>query len=48
MDTKEFLHGYVTERLPEVAPDLFDGAPDNPHFTVDQRYIPPGGQTAMA
>jgi len=48
MDTKSFLNAYVTERLPEVAPELFDGAPDQPHFTVDQRYIAPGDKPAMA
>lgn len=48
MDTKNFLNTYVTERLPEVAPELFDGATDQPHFTVDQRYIPLGDQPAMA
>jgi hypothetical protein len=48
MDTKSFLNAYVTERLPEVAPELFDGATDQPHFTVDQRYIPPGAKPAMA
>lgn len=48
MDTKDFLLGYVTERLPKVAPELFEGAPDIPHFAVDQRYIPPGAKPAMA
>lgn len=48
MDTKSFLNAYVTERLPKVAPELFDGAPDQPHFTVDQRYIPLNPATAMA
>jgi hypothetical protein len=48
MDTKSFLNAYVTERLPEVAPELFDGATDQPHFTVDQRYIPPSSKPAMA
>jgi len=48
MDTKSFLNAYVTERLPEIASDIFDGAPDQPHFAVDQRYIPLGEQPAMA
>jgi hypothetical protein len=48
MDTKEFLHDYVSARLPEVAPELFEGALDIPHFAVDQRYIPPGVKPAMA
>lgn len=48
MDTKSFLNAYVTEKLPEAAPELFDGAPDLPQFTVDQRYIPPEEETAMA
>jgi hypothetical protein len=48
MDTKSFLNAYVTERLPEIAPELFDGAPDLPHFTVDQRYIQLGAEPAMA
>lgn len=48
MDTKNFLSAYVTERLPKVLPKLFDGAEDQPHFTVDQRYIPLGEQPAMA
>jgi hypothetical protein len=48
MDSKSFLTQYVTERLPQQQPQLFDGAPDEPHFTVDQRYVPPGAQTAKA
>lgn len=47
MDTKSFLDNYVTERLPEKRPDLFDGAADEPHFAVDQRNIPLGSQPAM-
>lgn len=34
----EHLNRYVTERLPELVPGIFDGAPDEPSFTVDQRY----------
>jgi hypothetical protein len=48
MDTKSFLNAYVTERLPKVDPESFDGADDIPHFSVDQRYIPLGEQPAMA
>jgi hypothetical protein len=48
MDSKSFLTQYVTERLPQQAPQLFDGAPDEPHFTVDQRYVPPAVQATRA
>jgi len=47
-DTNSFLNQYVSARLPQVAPGIFEGAEDKPHFAVDQRYIPPGIQTAMA
>lgn len=47
-DTNSFLNQYVTARLPQIAPGIFEGAKDEPYFTVDQRYIPPGVQTAMA
>ena len=40
MDTKSFLNTYVTERLPDIQENDFEGAPDNPHFAVDQRYVP--------
>lgn len=36
----EHLKRYVTERLPELVPGMFDGAPDQPSFTVDQNYRP--------
>lgn len=42
MDTKSFLNTYVTERLPDIQENNFEGAPDTPHFTVDQRYNPLG------
>jgi hypothetical protein len=29
---------YITERLPQLVPGVFDGAPDLPDFTVDQRF----------
>jgi len=45
-DPNSFLNQYVSERLPQIAPGIFEGAPDEPHFTVDQRYIPPRAQTA--
>jgi len=48
MDTKRFLENYVSNRLPQIAEGVFEGAPDIPHFTVDQRYIPPGTKPAMA
>jgi hypothetical protein len=34
----EFLNQYVTERLPQLVPGIFSGAPDLPDFTVDQRF----------
>ena len=37
---QEHLRAYATERLPEMRPDVFEGAPDIPHFTVDQRSKP--------
>ena len=37
----QHLQRYVTERLPELIPGVFDGAFDYPSFTVDQQYIPP-------
>jgi len=40
-----FLNQYVSERLPQIAPGIFDNVEDQPHFTVDQRYIPPGNKT---
>jgi hypothetical protein len=45
VDSKSFLNTYVTTRLPELKPGIFEGAPDEPHFTVDQRYIPLGART---
>ena len=47
-DTNSFLNQYVTARLPQIAPGIFEGAEDIPHFTVDQRYIPLQVPTAMA
>jgi hypothetical protein len=38
---QKHLQRYVAERLPQLVPGIFDGAPDYPSFTVDQRYIPP-------
>lgn len=35
----EHLDRYVTERLPNLVPGVFEGAPDEPSFTVDQRYL---------
>lgn len=37
---KENLKRYISERLPALVPGIFEGAPDLPHFTVDQRYQP--------
>jgi hypothetical protein len=34
----EYLKSYVTERLPNLVPGVFEGAPDQPSFTVDQHY----------
>jgi hypothetical protein len=38
--SESFLQKYVTERLPDLIPGIFDGAPDLPSFTVDQRSAP--------
>lgn len=38
---KQHLQDFVTARLPQLVPGIFDGAPDYPFFTVDQRYSPP-------
>lgn len=37
---QDHLRAYATERLPEMRPDVFEGAPDIPHFTVDQHFKP--------
>jgi hypothetical protein len=37
-DARAHLHQYITERLPQLVPGVFDGAPDLPDFTVDQRF----------
>lgn len=34
---KDHLERYLAEKLPGLAPGIFEGAPDNPSFTVDQR-----------
>lgn len=34
----EHLKRYVTERLPNLIPGVFEGVPDLPSFTVDQYY----------
>lgn len=36
----EHLQSYIKERLPALTPGIFDGAPDLPDFTVDQRNRP--------
>lgn len=36
----EHLNRYVTERLPQLVPGIFEGVPDDPSFTVDQQYRP--------
>jgi hypothetical protein len=41
-----FLNQYVTERLPQIAPGIFEGVPDEPYFTIDQRFIPLNPETA--
>lgn len=40
MDTKSFLNSYVTAKFPDTQENDFEGAPDDPYFAVDQRYIP--------
>lgn len=35
----EHLKRYVTERLPQLVPGIFEGAEDLPSFTVDQSYM---------
>jgi hypothetical protein len=37
-DGRTHLQQYITERLPQLVPGVFDGAPDLPDFTVDQRF----------
>jgi hypothetical protein len=34
------LQSYIKERLPALIPGIFDGVPDLPDFTVDQRNRP--------
>lgn len=46
-DRNSFLNQYVTARLPLIVPGFYEGAPDEPYFTVDQRYIPVAPATAM-
>lgn len=46
-DSNTFLNQYVSARLPQFVPGIFEGAPDEPHFAVDQRYFQPGDKTAM-
>jgi hypothetical protein len=41
VDSTDHLKSYITEKLPTLVPGIFDGAPDNPDFTVDQRFMPP-------
>jgi hypothetical protein len=36
----EHLQSYIRERLPALVPGIFDGTPDLPDFTVDQRERP--------
>ena len=35
---EKLLRSYISERLPALVPGIFEGAPDLPHFTVDQRF----------
>lgn len=44
----EHLNRYVTERLPQLVPGIFEGAPDDPSFTVDQQYRPLKDPTYLA
>jgi len=39
-DGKAFLNQYVTERLPDFAPRMFEDGPDVPSFTSDVRAMP--------
>ena len=36
----EHLRLYIQERLPALAPGIFEGVPDIPYYTVDQRDKP--------
>ena len=36
----EHLRRYMQERLPALAPGIFEGALDIPYYTVDQREKP--------
>jgi len=38
--SQQFLAKYRTERLPQLVPGIFNGIPDAPDFTVDQRFVP--------
>ena len=38
--SQPFLDRYIKERLSKLVPGRFEGAPDDPSFTVDQRYQP--------
>jgi len=35
----EHLHQYISERLPDLVPGVFDDVPDLLDFTVDQRFL---------
>ena len=37
---EKHLRLYISEKLPALVPGVFEGAPDLPHFTVDQRFKP--------
>lgn len=37
-EANEHLRRYVTERLPNLIPGVFEDVPDLPSFTVDQHY----------
>ena len=39
-DPKAFLEAYKIERLPLLQQGVFEGAQDDPDFTVDQRREP--------
>lgn len=39
---EEHLDRFLAEKLPVLAPGIFEGAPDEPSFTLDQRNRPLG------
>lgn len=44
--SQQFLDQYTKERLPQLAPGMFENVPDEPSFTVDQgfqRLVDPQG-----